>query len=328
MRNLLIVLMALLLVVSCGEYKGQYDKIVSPEETVTIEVYCWTLIGIPVFCVRNSTSSITVKEVVEMAVEEIVKPDKQEEVPIAEIVEEVKEEFDEKSATIEEIAETVVDVVKDSVPTENQTDTPAAQVVEEIAEQIAEGIQTPVEDTTPIVSTQRNFDNRHTSKPSKFRAGPANTIDVNLYYKDVEGGEDNIYCFIQRGSAGGQNRLVSTIYDPAVHVVGSGDGEVRSWSFHKRVTGYAYPVDGYTAFNRNTGVGGEPRNVDTIQYWNGADSITIEKMDYCDQNGIVPTARWEVPIDWWHSHFYNDNQFRDHGHGDKDVPFEQGHTHP
>ena len=124
MRNLLIVLMALLMVVSCGEYKGQYDKIVSLKKRVTIEVYCWTLIGIPVFCVKDSTSSITVKEVVEMAVEEIVKPDKQEEVPIAEIVEEVKEEFDEKSVTIKEIADAVVSIVKDATPAENQTDTP------------------------------------------------------------------------------------------------------------------------------------------------------------------------------------------------------------
>ena len=314
-------MLALMMAVSCGEYKGQYDKIVSPEETVTIEVYCWTLIGIPVFCVKDSTSSITVKEVVEMAVEEIVIEGKQEEVPVDEIVEQVAEMASEKPMAIDEAVEVVMNAVKDATPAENQTDTPPEQVAENIAEQVAEEIQ------TPVVETQRAFDNRHNPQPSKYRAGPANTIDVNLYYKDVEGGEDNIYCFIQRGSAGGQNRLVSTIYDPAVHVVGSGDGEVRSWSFHKRVTGYAYPVDGYTAFNRNTGVGGEPRNVDTIQYWNGADSITIEKMDYCDQNGIVPTARWEVPIDWWHSHHYNDNQFRDHGHGDKSIPFEQGHTH-
>ena len=118
MRSLLIVLMALLMVsqVVAMTLAGSMIRSSPLTETVTVEVYCWTLIlAFPVFCVKDSTSSITVKEVVEMAVEEIVIEGKQEEVPVDEIVEQVAEMASEKPMAIDEAVEVVMNAVKDAV---------------------------------------------------------------------------------------------------------------------------------------------------------------------------------------------------------------------
>ena len=150
--RILIALLALLMTFSCGRIDRQYEKVISENETITVEVFCLTLLGIPVFCLKDTERTIEVKTVVEIAIAEIVKPDKQNEVPITEIVEEVKEEFDEKPATIEEVTDIVISIVKDSTPTENQIDTPPKQIADNIAEQVIEEIETPVEDP-PVVET-------------------------------------------------------------------------------------------------------------------------------------------------------------------------------
>ena len=65
----------------CGEIDRQFTKVVSPDEVVVTEVYRWTLIGIPVFCVIGQDRTITVRvetivtEIVETIVEvEVINP--------------------------------------------------------------------------------------------------------------------------------------------------------------------------------------------------------------------------------------------------------------
>jgi hypothetical protein len=143
---------AILAVLSgCGAIDRQFTKVVSPDEVVVTEVYCWTLIGIPVFCVigQDRTITVRVETIVTEIVETIVEVEVINEVIIERIVTEIETEYLSTEVDIRDIVAEVVQSVKELVPEENIKEVPFDKIVEEATNALIDEALTFVNDVTP-----------------------------------------------------------------------------------------------------------------------------------------------------------------------------------
>lgn len=136
--------------IGCGEIDRQFTKVVSPDEIVVTEVYCWTLIGIPVFCVIGEDRTITVRveTVVTEIVETIVEVEVIDEVIIEKIVTEIEIEYVSTEVNISDIVVEVVEIVKELVPEDDIIEVPLDEIVAEVTEQFVNEALTTENSTT------------------------------------------------------------------------------------------------------------------------------------------------------------------------------------
>lgn len=120
--------------VGCGHFERHIYNVVSPDEVVESELYCITLIRIPVFCVLEETRTITVTvdtivtEVVEIIVEEeIIR-----EVILERVVTEIITIYISTTPEIHELVNQVIKRVKELVPEEEILEVPLEEIVDEV----------------------------------------------------------------------------------------------------------------------------------------------------------------------------------------------------
>ena len=136
--------------IGCGEIDRQFTRIVSSDEVVVTQVYCWTLIGIPVFCVIGEDRTITVRveTVVTEIVETIVEVEVIEEVIIEKIVTEIETLYVSEAVNISDIVVEVVEIVKELVPEDDIIEVPLDEIVAEITNQFVDEVPT-IENSVP-----------------------------------------------------------------------------------------------------------------------------------------------------------------------------------
>lgn len=112
----------LLIVLGCGRIDKQYTKILSPESTQRTQVTCYTVFGVPYFCLEKKDTSNTIIEYIE--VEKIVRhvgqiivvAEKREAVPVEEIVQSIRSEIGSSVvSSYEEVVEDIMTKITDVV---------------------------------------------------------------------------------------------------------------------------------------------------------------------------------------------------------------------
>ena len=137
--------------IGCGEIDRQFTKVVSPDEIVVTEVYCWTLIGIPVLCIIDQDRTITVRveTIVTEIVDIIVEVEVINEVIIEKIVTEIETKYVSTEVNISEIVAEVIESVKERVPEEDIKDVPLDEIVAKVTEQFVNEAPTVENSVTP-----------------------------------------------------------------------------------------------------------------------------------------------------------------------------------
>lgn len=136
----ILIITYILLIIGCGKFEHQFTKIVSSDEVVVTNVFCSTLIGIPIFCtiVEDRTVTVYVETIVTQIVETIVEEEVRKEVIIEKIVIEIETIYVTNETDINEIVIEVIERVKELVPEEDLIDVPLDEIVEEVTNEFIE----------------------------------------------------------------------------------------------------------------------------------------------------------------------------------------------
>lgn len=143
-------LIIITLLSACGNFERQIYDVVSQDEVVETQLFCMTLIGIPVFCLVKEQRTITIKveTIVTEIVETIVEEEVIKEIIIEKIVTEIVTIYIHTETNINEVVSQVVERVKELVPEEEIIDVPIEDIVEEVTKVF-------IDETTSIVNTQQ-----------------------------------------------------------------------------------------------------------------------------------------------------------------------------
>ena len=111
-----LVFIAFVLVLACGRYDKQYSKVISPNETLSTKVDCFTFAGLPLACIQiqNYEKTVEIVEIVERVVNQIVI--ETEYVEVETIVREVHAVYSEKDVDIGSIIVEVIGILTRDYP--------------------------------------------------------------------------------------------------------------------------------------------------------------------------------------------------------------------
>ncbi len=111
-----LVFIAFVLVLACGRYDKQYSKVISPNETLSTKVDCFTFAGFPFACIQiqNYEKTVEIVEIVERVVNQIVI--ETEYVEVETIVREVHAVYSEKDVDIGSIIVEVIGILTRDYP--------------------------------------------------------------------------------------------------------------------------------------------------------------------------------------------------------------------
>ena len=135
----LAILLLLITLCGCGEIRGQYHKVVSPDEVVTGTFYCTTFLKIPVLCgvYAQTEKTIRIVDIVYEVVERIVEIEV--EIEVEKIVTEVYTVYRDKDVDLEVIIAEVIRRVKRALPpAQIRQDVDVPSVVSEVSHAVIE----------------------------------------------------------------------------------------------------------------------------------------------------------------------------------------------
>ena len=160
MKNLL-ALLFVVTILGCGEIRGQYHRIVTPDEIQATRFYCTTILTIPVLCGVHVKTEITIRitDIVIEVVERIVIEERRVEVPIETIVNEVYVVHRDKKVDLEAIVAEVERRVKASIPAQDLVHVDFPILVAEVSQSVIQ--------STPYVETGEV--EHHVSQPKRKR---------------------------------------------------------------------------------------------------------------------------------------------------------------
>ena len=150
MFRFLAFILLLVMVAGCGEIRGQYHKVVSPDEVETGWYYCTTILTIPVLCGVHVKTEITIRitDIVIEVVERIVIEERRVEVPVDLIVNEVFVIHRDKKVDLEAIIAEVERRVKASIPAQDLVHVDFPILVAEVSQSVIQS--TPYTDTGEV----------------------------------------------------------------------------------------------------------------------------------------------------------------------------------
>ena len=150
MFRFLAFILLLVMVAGCGEIRGQYHKVVSPDEIQTTRFYCTTVLNLPVLCYIYEKTKITIRivDIVIEVVERVVIEEKRVEVPIETIVNEVYVVHRDKEVDLESIIVEVERRVRASIPHISLARVDVPVLVAEVSQAVLES--TPYTDTGEV----------------------------------------------------------------------------------------------------------------------------------------------------------------------------------
>jgi hypothetical protein len=192
MFRVLAFILLLVMVAGCGEIRGQYHKVVSPDEIETGWYYCTTILTIPVLCGVHVKTEITIRivDIVIEVIERIVIEERIKEVEkiveVEKIAREVYVIYREKEVDIPVIVAEVIRRVKQALP--------PAQIRQDIdvPTVVAEVSQTVIE-STPYVETGEV--ETHVSTPKRKRVSTPVTPPAVVLPTTPERGEYVVYSY-------------------------------------------------------------------------------------------------------------------------------------
>ena len=149
MKNLLAILF-MVTILGCGEIRGQYHRIVTPDEIQTTRFYCTTILTIPVFCGIYARTEITIRirDIVIEVVRRIVEVERIVEVPIETIVNEVFIVHRDKEVDFESIILEVERRVRASIPHISLARVDVPVLIAEVSKAVLDG--TPYTETGQV----------------------------------------------------------------------------------------------------------------------------------------------------------------------------------
>jgi hypothetical protein len=166
MFRVLAFILLLVMVAGCGEIRGQYHKVVSPDEIETGWYYCTTILTIPVLCGVHVKTEITIRivDIVIEVIERIVIEERIKEVEkiveVEKIAREVYVIYREKEVDIPVIVAEVIRRVKQALPpAQIRQDIDVPTVVAEVSQAVIE--------STPY--TESGEVEHHVSTPKRKR---------------------------------------------------------------------------------------------------------------------------------------------------------------
>ena len=150
MFRFLAFILLLVMVAGCGEIRGQYHKVVSPDEVETGWYYCTTILTIPVICGVHVKTEITIRirDIVIEVVKRIVEVERIVEVPIETIVNQVFIVHRDKEVDLESIILEVERRVRASIPHISLARVDVPVLIAEVSKAVLDG--TPYTETGQV----------------------------------------------------------------------------------------------------------------------------------------------------------------------------------
>ena len=149
MKNLLALLFVVTLL-GCGEIRGQYHKVVSPDEVTTTKFYCATVFNLPVLCYIHDKTKIIIRirDIVIEVVKRIVEVERIVEVPVETIVNQVFIVHRDKEVDLESIILEVEMRVRASIPHISLARVDVPVLIAEVSKAVLDG--TPYTETGQV----------------------------------------------------------------------------------------------------------------------------------------------------------------------------------
>ena len=150
MFRFLAFILLLVMLTGCGEMRGQYHKVVTPDEIQTTRFYCTTILNLPVLCGVHVKTEITIRitDIVIEVVKRIVEVERIVEVPIEKIVREVYVVHRDKEVDLEAIIVEVERRIRASIPRISHARVDVPTLVAEVSQVVLKSI--PYTDTGEV----------------------------------------------------------------------------------------------------------------------------------------------------------------------------------
>ena len=238
-----LVFLFVLVALGCGRYGKQYSKVISPNETLSIKVNCFTFLDLPFACLQVEKYEKTVEliEIVERFVDRFIIQKEIEYIEVKEIVREVFIINNEKDVDINEIAMKVLEILNRDYPAQviAISDVELAEVAYAVSEDVIENAP------SVVINTETHTVTIESRQPTSQKIVQGSPIVIPSVELKPTHGEYIVYSHRVNGriQSGVIHSDHAVIQDGKIFFTGS-DGEVddedTSQEYIKVETGLTY----------------------------------------------------------------------------------------